>query len=232
MPWHISSDHAGCDGYAVVKDDTDEVVGCHRTREEASRHMAALYASESDKMALVGAVKAAAGAPTFEGWASTSALDRQGDVIEPSAFARSLPAFLDNGPIYWQHAEAYDPLAKPIGKAVDARIADAGLYITAQWAKTAEAEEVRGLVLDGIVSRLSVGFTPRQMHRDSALGHNVITDLDLLEVSVVAIPANDGARITVAKALDWLDHVHGDDPGVVADATVARRRRRVITSLR
>lgn len=229
MPWHVSSDHAGCDGFAVVKDDDDEVVGCHATREEANRQMAALYASE--KMALVGAIKAAPAAATFEGWASTSALDRQGDVIEPSAFARSLPAFLDNGPIYWQHAEAYDPLAKPIGKAVDARIADAGLYITAQWAKTAEAEEVRQLVLDGIVSRLSVGFTPRQMHRDSALGHNVITDLDLLEVSVVAIPANDGARITVAKALDWLDHVHGDAP-VVADATVARRRRRVITSLR
>ena len=47
MPWHISSDHAGCDGYAVVKDETDDVVGCHRTREEASRHMAALYASEA-----------------------------------------------------------------------------------------------------------------------------------------------------------------------------------------
>jgi uncharacterized protein len=184
---------------------------------------------DTKHLTLIGAVKAAGDGATFEGWASTSALDRQGDVIEPAAFARSLPAFLANGPIYWQHAEAYDPLAKPIGKAVGARIADNGLYLTAQWAKTTEAEEVRQLVLDGIVSRLSVGFTPRQMHRDSALGHNVITDLDLLEVSVVAIPANDEARITVAKALDWLDHVAGDDPPVVANAA---RRRRVITSLR
>jgi HK97 family phage prohead protease len=166
------------------------------------------------KMMLVGAVKAAGAG--FEGWASTASLDRQGDVVEPSAFARSLPEFLANGLIFWQHAHAFDPLAKPIGKATSARIADSGLYIEARWADTPEAQEVRSLVVDGIVNSLSIGFTPRQMHRDSALGHNVITDLDLLEVSVVAIPANSEARIVAAKS--YLAH------------TTARRRR-VISGL-
>lgn len=170
-----------------------------------------------DKMLLTGAIKAASDTYTFEGWASTSALDKQGDVIEPTAFARSLPAFIDNGPIYWQHEEAYNPTAMPIGKAMSARIADNGLWIVARWANTDQAQEVRQLVMDGIVSRLSVGFTPIQMHRDSALGHNVITEADLLEVSVVAIPANDEARIVAAKA--WLDH------------RVSPRTKRIITSI-
>ena len=170
-------------------------------------------------MLLVGAIKAAGDTNTFEGWASTSALDKQGDVIEPSAFAKSLGRFIDNGPIYWQHEEVFNPLAMPIGKAMDARIADNGLWIVAKWANTEQAQQVRGLVLDGIVSRLSVGFTPVRMHRDSALGHNVITEADLAEVSVVAIPANDEARIVAAKA--WLT---GHEP--------APARRRVITSIR
>jgi len=51
MPWHIEADNAACDGYAVVKDDDGEVEGCHRTRGQAERQMAALYASEPEARA-------------------------------------------------------------------------------------------------------------------------------------------------------------------------------------
>lgn len=46
MPWHIESDNAECAGYAVVKDANGEVEGCHRTRAQAERQLAALYAAE------------------------------------------------------------------------------------------------------------------------------------------------------------------------------------------
>src|SRR5262245_10825569 len=46
MPWHISDDHPDCSGYAVVKDSDNSVAGCHKTKEEAQRQLAALYASE------------------------------------------------------------------------------------------------------------------------------------------------------------------------------------------
>src|SRR3990172_4694249 len=141
---------------------------------------------------LVGAVKAAGAG--FEGWASTSQLDRQGDIVLPEAFASSIEAFRANGPIFWGHAEIHNPLAKPIGRATDAVIRDGGLHIKARWAQTAEAQEVRGLVTDGIVSTLSVGFNPKMA--ETRGGVNYITDLELLEVSVVAIPANIGAAIT------------------------------------
>jgi len=51
MPWHIEADNAACDGYAVVKDGTSEVEGCHRTRAQAERQLAALYASEPEARA-------------------------------------------------------------------------------------------------------------------------------------------------------------------------------------
>lgn len=46
MPWHIETDHAGCDGYAVVKDEGSELVGCHRTRIQALAQLAALNIAE------------------------------------------------------------------------------------------------------------------------------------------------------------------------------------------
>lgn len=42
MPYHIESDHAECEGFAVVKDEDGEVVGCHRTEKQASSQLAAL----------------------------------------------------------------------------------------------------------------------------------------------------------------------------------------------
>jgi hypothetical protein len=50
MPWSISDNAPGCDGYAVVKDGTGEVVTCHKTKDDAEAHLKALYASEADKI--------------------------------------------------------------------------------------------------------------------------------------------------------------------------------------
>lgn len=48
MPWQIKQNAAGCSGYAVVKQDTGELVGCHSGRTAAEAQLRALYASESD----------------------------------------------------------------------------------------------------------------------------------------------------------------------------------------
>ena len=51
MPWHIEADNEACSGFAVVKDSNGEVEGCHRTRAQAERQMAALYAAEPEARA-------------------------------------------------------------------------------------------------------------------------------------------------------------------------------------
>ena len=61
MPWHIESNNAGCDGYAVVKDSTGELEGCHRTRGQAERQLAALYAAEPMAAEMDRAVEAETG---------------------------------------------------------------------------------------------------------------------------------------------------------------------------
>ena len=48
MPWQIKQGAAGCKGYAVVKEGTGELVGCHPSKSRAMAHMRALYASEAD----------------------------------------------------------------------------------------------------------------------------------------------------------------------------------------
>jgi hypothetical protein len=48
MPWQIKQNAAGCSGYAVVKEDTGELVGCHSGRTAAEAQLRALYASESE----------------------------------------------------------------------------------------------------------------------------------------------------------------------------------------
>ena len=51
MPWHIESDNSGCNGYAVVKDEDGEIVGCHRTRNQANAQLAALHIAEPEERA-------------------------------------------------------------------------------------------------------------------------------------------------------------------------------------
>ena len=48
MPWHIANNIEGCSGYAVVLDTTGEIVGCHKTKEDAKSHLGALYANVPD----------------------------------------------------------------------------------------------------------------------------------------------------------------------------------------
>lgn len=48
MPWHIEQDHPECSGFAVVKDEDMEVVGCHRTEAQALDQLAALNIAEAD----------------------------------------------------------------------------------------------------------------------------------------------------------------------------------------
>lgn len=46
MPWHIEENKPGCNGYAVVKDGTGEIVGCHDTQSKAKAQLTALNIAE------------------------------------------------------------------------------------------------------------------------------------------------------------------------------------------
>jgi len=48
MPWEIKEGTPQCSGYGVFKEGTDELEGCHDSKEKAQRQVAALYASEPE----------------------------------------------------------------------------------------------------------------------------------------------------------------------------------------
>jgi len=131
----------------------------------------------------------------IEGYASTVDRDRQGDVIPMSAWTQGLKNYLKNPIIL-----AYHNHQMPIGKMVEHKVTDQGLWIRAQI--PAEVGDVYKLVKKGILSAFSVGFRVRDADYDHASESFLIKDLELHEISVVSVPANQNTLFSLAKAFD------------------------------
>jgi len=129
------------------------------------------------------------------GYASTSDKDRSDDVILADAWkqAGALDNYLKNPVIL-----AYHNMEKPIGKTVTHTVNKKGLKITAKISKT--AGDVLQLIKEGVLSTFSVGFIVKDADYDKKTGIFVIKDVELYEVSVVAIPANAAATFSVSKS--------------------------------
>jgi nitrate reductase cytochrome c-type subunit len=46
MPYSVVSNHPECEGYAVVKTDTNELMGCHKMQSQAEDQLTAINISE------------------------------------------------------------------------------------------------------------------------------------------------------------------------------------------
>jgi len=46
MPYSVVNDHPDCEGFAVIKDSTREVIGCHKTKEQAQDQLTAVNIAE------------------------------------------------------------------------------------------------------------------------------------------------------------------------------------------
>ena len=52
MPYSIKSDHPDCEGFAVVKDSDNELLGCHKTKAQAEEQLTAINIAEYGNRAL------------------------------------------------------------------------------------------------------------------------------------------------------------------------------------
>lgn len=152
-------------------------------------------------------------------------IDRTGDMILPGAFTDSLPDFLKDGVICWQH-----DWATPIGKPTEAREDSYGLFSKARISKTRAGEDCMTLIRDGVVNKLSIGYRVKDYQWVDRAGlvayltgsglsagkqSDILRQYDeadlnelfllkkikLYEYSPVTIPANPNASITAAKSL-------------------------------
>jgi hypothetical protein len=46
MPYSVVSNHSDCEGFAVVKDENNELIGCHKTQAQAEDQLTAINAAE------------------------------------------------------------------------------------------------------------------------------------------------------------------------------------------
>lgn len=142
--------------------------------------------------------------------ASTNAVDRQGDVVDQKGW--DLKNFMLNPVILWAHK--YDEL--PVGKATKVQVTDAGLELDFEFAPVeanAKAEEVRNCFENGFLNAVSVGFIPKEK------SGNIITSAELLEVSIVPVPANQEAlRLAVSTGALQIKSIEADiEKGEVQD---------------
>jgi len=140
---------------------------------------------------------------TIEGYASTFGnIDRHGDIIAKGAFTGGTAKV----PVFALHDPAQ---TVGVGKVSED---EKGLKINIKLALDAKSENLRkraeeyyDLARMGIVERMSIGFAPIEtdfeQRKIKGKDHvvRVIKKVDLMEVSLVPIPANDKARITQVK---------------------------------
>ena len=133
-------------------------------------------------------------AGTFSGHAVIfGEMNRHREFYRPGAFAKSLAehrAAGTNPPCLFAH----DP-AQIVGVWTSIKEDTRGLAVEGQLLMdTVRGREVASMLKAKALSGISLGFRPRKQTR-GANGTVTITDVDLVEISLVATPSANGARI-------------------------------------
>ena len=126
---------------------------------------------------------------------STSALARDGHVLEPTGC--DLTNYRANPVVLWQHNPDL-----PVGRATDLVVEGDRIRARITFAPSGispKADEVRGLVKNGIVSGISVGFDildGEPLDPKKPRGGQRFTKWELLECSFCSVPVDPGAAVT------------------------------------
>ncbi|MFP1631587.1 HK97 family phage prohead protease [Zhengella sp. ZM62] len=162
---------------------------------------------------------------SFTGYASLfGEVDLGNDLVERGAFSRSLGRRGAAGVrMLFQH----DP-AQPIGRWTELREDDRGLFVRGRLsASSARAREVLGLMRDGALDGLSIGFRTVRARKGQG-GVRRILEADLWEISVVTFPMLPGARIGEIKRAAGLPTMRQFERWLTRDAGLTRAEARTV----
>lgn len=164
---------------------------------------------------------------TIAGLASPfgGAPDRAGDIVQKGAYARTLADHKREGTMpamLWSHK-----LEEPIGKWTSIREERDGLYVEGVAnLGTRRGREAFEHIANGDAGGLSIGYLiPEGGRKYNGDGSFTLLEVELVEISVVTIPAARSARITSAKSLnsksDLIDMLREDGLSKAAAARIA-----------
>lgn len=121
--------------------------------------------------------------------ASTGSIDREGDILDPGGW--KLDNFRAAPRLLWSHMAHELPIGKITNIIIDAL---GNLVFDAEFAEKENdfAKKVADLMRGGFLNTFSVGFMPLKQDGQKFLEN------ELLEISVVNVPANPEARLSLA----------------------------------
>ncbi len=161
----------------------------------------------------------------IKGMATTPTPDRMNDIVDPTG-----ATFAETIPLLWQHEAS-----KPVGHTKFGKPTKSGIPFTAWLPKIKEAGALRDRVEEAIqsiqyrlVGAVSIGFRVLNDAIESLdNGGLKFLETEIMELSLVTIPANAEATITSIKSLDrGILAASGREPIVRLEEVHLRRARR------
>jgi HK97 family phage prohead protease len=150
--------------------------------------------TEADKRFTSAEIKELGADGSFTAIASTGIVDRHGEVVSPEGW--DLKAFTKNPVLLWAHDHTIPAIGRATKVWLDGVGNSAKLMFKGQWQTvTDEGKAAAQLVEQGILNSFSVGFLPSEMDG------NTYTKQELLEISLVNVPANPDAQMLAYDAL-------------------------------
>ena len=131
--------------------------------------------------------------------------DSYGDIIEKGAFTETFKKREESGhpfPLCFNH-----DFSKVIGAVDKIEDTDKGPYIEAHFLDTDLAQDVRKMLKSGAIYQFSFAYdvlgweNPSEEQRKAGVW-NVLTKLEVFEISVVTVPANQNAVATEVKSIE------------------------------
>jgi HK97 family phage prohead protease len=149
---------------------------------------------------------------TFRGYGSVfNNLDQDYDVVRPGAFKSTL-ARQTRIKMLWQHRTS-----EIIGSFTSLQEDDKGLLVEGRInLGTEKGREAYALLKAGDMDGLSIGYRVKDFEVDKKTGVRFLKDLDLMEISLVTMPANQRALVTDVKSVE--------DINTLAEAEALLRR--------
>jgi len=140
---------------------------------------------------------------------STQSMDRDGEVVEPSAFKKTIPKFMKHPVLVAAHD--YRDLTNQIGEWAKLRITEEGIEGKPKYyvnAGNEQADWAYYLASKGVAA-FSIGFIPKEWEDGDGQKSPKRTykDVELLEISQVIIPSNREAIQNIrSKSIDPVVH--------------------------
>jgi len=144
------------------------------------------------------AVKKGSKSLKIAGYANTITKDRAGDIVTAEAWAKGVENYRRNPVLLYQHKHD-----APIGRVDKITVDKKGIFVEAAVSEAAERNQgIQTLIKDGALKSFSVGFKVKDGKYNREDDTMMITDVELMEISVVSVPCNQDSLFSIRKSFE------------------------------